>query len=674
MSQIFKNKIRGVHSMYSGFQKRLDELESYALADYIENKAFIGIKGVGKTYLFTKFFCRENVKRFEQENKYLFARADLLAAQSSDDIFRTLFISCQERIDDILVPDVSDKILNVYDEREKRNSRRMEMSNQDRLKLLLKVLSDTDYKMILVIDNFNCLSRNTEIRDTQYRLFRSLSEENLLRYWIISDSDFSDTNNTSNFIDSFFVQNFQTNTIQMLSRDDVIDYIKNSPKNFCFTENQMNVIYDTVSGIPKLIDIALEEIHKMKNTDNISKEQLASIMLKNSTFLSLMDSWCKGLTEEQKQILSYIAEKGVLYDSDIDDDFEIRQMNSLADSNGGVGLCVVEIDFDDCKEWRLNSFLFREYVNKNRCKFVNEQDSNVNAAIPEISTGTTYNVINNFAAPVNIIRQDISMQIDSAVDNLKLMSRILNGSNANYPRISEIQETFEALNFSPDNSLSKDNCEAELEKRADDYADKIFNSIEFSEYGISEEQKSRFCLTDDILNSLSDDCKKEIICGINVYDIIEKCIGFGLKLNSESPRGILFARAVEGELKNVAGNALKKMDFSKLFLVRFGSREIMFKDCNLLETTMGTYSFILKDRNIINGLASLCRQQNMGDKNFYWWRNYQDKLRLLTNKRNDCCHCGHIFNNNDLLDMINYIFKDGILANISLFDKISQNV
>lgn len=90
--------------MYSGFQKRLDELENYALADYIENKAFIGIKGVGKTYLFNKFFCRENVKRFEQENKYLFARADLLAAQSSDDIFRTLFISCQERIEDIPVP------------------------------------------------------------------------------------------------------------------------------------------------------------------------------------------------------------------------------------------------------------------------------------------------------------------------------------------------------------------------------------------------------------------------------------------------------------------------------------------------------------------------------------------------------------------------------------------
>ncbi len=82
------------------------------------------------------------------------------------------------------------------------------------------------------MDEFHNMGRNESVSSEQYDFLRSLNEQGLLYYWIISDSDFSDVYATAQFTTSFFAQKFIPETLPQMTRDEMLELLKASAEKY----------------------------------------------------------------------------------------------------------------------------------------------------------------------------------------------------------------------------------------------------------------------------------------------------------------------------------------------------------------------------------------------------------------------------------------------------------
>ncbi len=211
----------------------------------------------------------------------------------------------------------------------------------------------------------------------------------------------------------------------------------------------------------------------------------------------------------------------------------------------------------------------------------------------------------------------------------------------------------------------------ESKEKTYEYGDQMFRSQAFINKELTEEQKNRFCLSDETMNMLSQDCRKQIICGVQVYDLIQYCIdNFGLEMNvSESPRAILFARAFEKHMKDCMYQLLGTLDGFKHQTLP-NKRTLSETDIN--KTTIGNYAFILKHGDIckLSGLAA--DRLGRSDLDEQWWRDLTKKLSKIGDLRNECCHSGSKFAYAQLTELIKLIFEDESIESVHVLKEIED--
>ena len=639
-------------------------IKKYAESTAVGNQAFLGVKGVGKTSLFQYYFTKTKRKEIAGEYKKLFVFSRLDSRKQGSDLYH--FLLDQVKMGIIGIPNAEDK-----------REIKAEMDDIDdvfetpdaRLTQYLTVVKEMGYDLVIIMDQFHCMARDTEVGSEQYDVLRSFNEQKLITYWIITDTDLKETCATKQYIASFFAQKFTSKlTICPLDdehRIDVVNYFANQ-KKIELSEDETELIASISGGVPELMSILIDILCAIeKEGIAVTEEELIKRFLLHDGGISLFENWISGLSIGQKELLFDIAisanglnENGTLVDS-----------SKLAELSDDVGRGLLHvIKENDERSWKINVDLFRRYIIDCGTDFYSETEKVVNIMKPlpihESKVTNIYNIEGNFIhSQTNNV-----LSIENAITGLEDLQKLVS-KNTLLLENGLASKKLEYLPFRQ--AIWNEMNEVEQAQELDNYAEGVFSSDVFSKGSLSTEQMSEFCLNDSILGSLSDSCRNQVICGIQVYNLIQLCIDyFGLSMDeSESPRGVLFARAFERHLKDHVAPAYYRVPEMASQLV-YPTKKA-FRDFPIEKTTIGTYSTLLGHGYKIFAQASI-QLLGYGDKDEIWWKELVDRLVQIGTLRNNCCHSGTTFGNEDLLSLKRMIFTDGALEDILLFSQIPR--
>ncbi len=639
---------------------RKSEIKQISSRDipYPENKAFFGVKGLGKTAIIENIFSRSNCRVYADDYQVLYVRTILKADMKGDELIDFLLDIVTNGIDLI-----SDETIRNEIAQEIACSRNRFHRKDSVLRQALEIIKEHDFTLVLVMDEFHNMGRNSEVGSEQYDFLRSLNELALVYYWIISDSDFSDVYATSQFTTSFFAQKFNPKTIPQMNREDMFQLLdeKAHRSGVELSDTVKDSIYEIIGGIPGFALPAIkcaEELGGLSE-DAFIREKYIDYLLEDTSCISLMTSWSRSLTIEQKQILLDFSEREMIYEDEI---VSVRNINQLGDKSG-LGLLTHGSD-DKGNYWRINTELYREIViSKSEDFFAADvTPAKINIEVPQAAPTYITNYItvnNNFFNP------------DAAVNSLLLLKGMAERSGQLLlPDQARIAEAVQCLPYQQPG-------EQQTEEQLVEFADKTLTSGEFRADSLSDDQMSRFFLTQSLLDHLSPTTKDSLISAIQVYDLLQLCVkNYGLNmLNSESARGILFARLYESVLKERLCPAFSSVNDIATKEIRIDQMTWFVKDAPPEKMTIGNFVFILKDRAIQQKLASICRSEiNRSNCDLQWWKDHKNCMDKIGKLRNDCCHSGSSFDATKLALLIHYIFELPTIASIEVYDDITNRL
>ncbi len=645
-----------------GREHYVDVIKKYAESTVVGNQAFLGVKGVGKTSLFQHYFTKSKRKEIAGDYKKLFVFSRLDSRKQGSDLYH--FLLDQVKMGIMGIPNDEDKV-EIKAEMEDIDA--VFETPDGRLTQYLTVIKEMGYDLVIIMDQFHCMARDTEVGSEQYDVLRSFNEQKLITYWIITDTDLMETCATKQYIASFFAQKFTSKlTICPLDdehRTDVVDYFA-SLKKIELSADEVQLVSGISGGVPELMSILIDILCMIKKDgDTVTEGELIRRFLLHDGGISLFENWTTGLSSKQKELLFDIAssDRGL---NEAEMSIEPSKLAELSDEVGR-GLLHVSKDNED-KSWDINIVLFKRYILDCGMDFYLDVEKTVSASALESELEPR--VTNIFNIEGNFIQTQTNniLNIENAITGLEDLQKLVSGSTLLLDE-GQAAKKLEYLPFRQEiwTEMNEDEQEQELEK----YADGVFSSDIFSKGTLTTEQMNEFCINDHILGELSDACRNQIICGIQVYNLIQLCIdNFGLSMNeSESPRGILFARAFERHLKDFVAPAYNRIPEMASQLVYPTTKA--FSDYPIDKTTIGTYSSLLSHGYRIFAQASI---QLLGyqDKDETWWKELVNRLSGIGDLRNNCCHSGTTFGSTDLLNLKKMIFSDRSLEDIFLFGQI----
>jgi len=644
-----------------GRKKEINRYTDMASAEP-ENKALFGVKGLGKSTIIQTVFSKANCKTYADEYHCLYVRTILDSKIKGDGLVDFLFDRVLNGIDLISDDSVVEGIRSRIEIAKERYQ-----SKDSLLRDTLDTIHDYEYSFVLVMDDFHNMGRSSDVGSEQYDFLRSLNEQGLLYYWIISDSDFSDVYATSQFTTSFFAQKFIPTTINQMNKDDIFELIhtKISQCDLTYNDEIAEKIYSIIGGIPALVEPAVKCIEYMEK-DDFETDELIDLMLVNPKCESLMTVWSRSLTEEQKKLLHKISTDNRLYESECRD--IIGDINQLGD-HSGLGLLIHDTDSSG-KYWRINSLIYSEYILRKTDSFysagIKTQDTNSESTPPSTTTyiqNNYYNINNNFFNPDAALEALVSLKslIGSGIQPMAL------------PEDGIINNAIKQLPYQQSEWDSLD--DTQKDEKMGEYADKIFESGDFSSDALSDNQMKRFYLSKELLESIPIGSRNNLVSAIQVYDLLQFCVDkFGLDMsNSESARGILFARAYESILKECLRPALCSIeDVSNKTVRNERSEWIPFIDATVDKITIGTFVYMLQDRKVQRDLSDVCNELGISEYDNKWWSSHQTDLYNISQLRNDCCHSGHHFDNAKLELLIKYLFELQNVEKVLIYNMIAN--
>ena len=166
-------------------------------------------------------------------------------------------------------------------------------------------------------------------------------------------------------------------------------------------------IYSIIGGIPGFVAPAVTSVETL-GLSEFDEEKFTGYLIENPKCLSLLTSWSRSLTSEQKDLLKEISLAGKVYQTDYMG--IIGKINQLGD-HSGLGL-LIHGDDENGRFWKINSKLFSYFIE-------NKGDSFYSAEIvpaekkEEVQTNPTYiqnnyyTVNNNFFNSTNNYRNEI---------------------------------------------------------------------------------------------------------------------------------------------------------------------------------------------------------------------------------------------------------------------------
>lgn len=700
------------------------ELDKWTSANKLDNKAIFGVKGVGKSELLNEYFTGERLRNLAQGKNITVQKGEI--DLTTPRIFVKVKLDEWKKVGDLpkflceTVKKDAFTLLNGALDAEKEVE---ELLTQDPSLLLngyLKLFKDKNYFFAFIFDDLNVISEDDSIGLVQYEYLRDLHDQGLACYLVTSDSCFTDSNVTLDFSTSFFCTKFTDRvTLKPLAYDGAKELLDNDTYEYPFTEDAVNVLYDITSGFPGLLEVGKELIKEMEDEEEeITEESFLEAMLRSNAATCYLGSWYKYLTYEWKQLVYQIAQEGKMYkklNKEKDED-----VKSLGDKSG-IGIVHIDKELDTrAVFWELNCKLFKEYVLRlgepveeiaEICAGDCEKESEstqVPNELKEIIKDTKGTVIINITNHNNI-DNSVDNRVDNSVDNstgklidnrsvnvisagetvaaLEDLSRLFS-RNGVMPLESEAKSKIGVLEQflfaepeSENEIIYTDDDDIDITKnaRTTEFTQGLCNSQQFAREELTSEQKQSFWIpqgSDSWFDNISDSCRNQIICGINVYELLGNCITqFGLKMQDrEHPRGILFALAFENHLKDVVGPAFQVLPVLQDKVVKEGNSYIPFREATISKTTIGTYTKILEQRRVQDTLANVCvNVLNEPKYNRDFWKDYYRVANEIREYRNCCCHSGDSFTTDNLKALISCMFEKQGLEYTLLFGKLKAH-
>lgn len=654
----------------------LSNIEKLAETQNVRNQAFFGLKGVGKTTILQEYFTVDRIKNLTALYKNIFVYTMIDHRKTGEDFYLFLLEQviagikniADEKDRDELLKKVAVELENPY-------------STESKLKAIINDIKTREYRFILVMDHFHCMARDSEIGQDQYETLRSFNQQNQMYYWIATDTSLIDQKATEQYRASFFEQNFTSKmTICPMPDSEAKAVIRSmiDNKGIRIEACELDFIYQITGGVPKFISMIVDMIPQLQIEYDSVNEESIEFLLETSSCISLMKSWSDGLSNEQKRILLTIA---VDYDGTIQKEdlashsIQITKLGELANDSGRGLLTSIKDEFG--RRWEIAVPLYKEYLkNIGDCFIEQEETIALTNSYNDVQTNVT-NIVNNFYGETNYIQNQTynTINIENAISGLENLQRLIN-SNGQVPGIDQISQSLEYLPFQQEAWIEMD--EEQQEEEITKYANGIFQSNSFSNGSLTAEQQKRFNLSDETLAKLSDECRTQIVCGIQVYDLIQYCIdNFGLEMkSSESPRAILFARAFEKHMKDCMYTLFGSMDVFNSHKIKNGKKGyVKLSDYPVNRTTIGTYTTMIENAKPSSyGIFASLSVDKLGytDKNITWWEALVEKLCKIGDLRNGCCHSGSDFDSSMLNDLITLIFDDASLDDVHILKEIES--
>lgn len=549
-------------------------------------------------------------------------------------------------------------------------------------------------RVLLLLDEFSHLYdlRNTEFPEQFMNSWKEMMEYDLFSAVITGQETLNDL--IKIFPNQFAVQyTVPVDYIPYKYFKDLID-IPLRDANGCsrFEENSFEIFWQLTKGQPYLSQILGGKLVEYLNSSKMERIYDATInkvveeYIRTATEKDFDSFYCKysknagEYMEEVSatlQLLIKIAEE-CSYNGNYSCDISRISMSREEDAIKAdlVRRGVIVIDDNRCEiyvrlfyEWLRNKgkniFSMQEtYVDVVSEQQIQKQKNENTTPIVNNNYYTVEGNVNQISGDVNQVEGDlihsqvnnVTVSIENAVMGLEKLQQMVDNPLI---AVGDVQKQIESVKFDPKLWESLD--EEEQEEKSSEYADRIFNSAAFVNKELTQEQKSRFGLTSDVLGMLSADCKKQIICGIQVYDLIQYCIdNFGLEMEGlESPRAILFARAFEKHMKDCMYKAFGKIEGFASQTLRSGKRIVSLSEYPIDRTTIGNYTTMLEYNRSYKILKKYaCEQLGYVDKNEAWWVKTIAKLKEIGLLRNECCHSGSVFGSKDLSNLVRLIFKE----------------
>lgn len=330
------------------------------------------------------------------------------------------------------------------------------------------------------------------------------------------------------------------------------------------------------------------------------------------------------MTEEQKDLIREVAERHTISEIEFRERGDIGKINQLGNKSG-LGLLVKKTGSNGT-DWSVNSVLFERYVMDRTSDFyaaaIKETVSLEEPAHPPVIQYITNNImVNNVFSPDNAVK---------ALAGLKQF--LSSGTPVIAPPERLLSETVQQLPFYQNEWAVLD--DEEKDAKLDEYAESVFESEEFQFESLSESQMTRFFLTPEILEHLSENNRRNLISAIQVYDLLQFCIDrFGLDFqHSESARGILFAKVYEAILKDNLQRMLNSVEEIAATELKVEGVWGPFSSFDMDKVTIGNLQYILSRRPVKETLVNICANEiGRQDCNFRWWSEHSSAIWRIQN-------------------------------------------
>ena len=564
-------------------------------------------------------------------------------------------------------------------------------------------------RVLLLLDEFSHLYdlRDTEFPEQFMNAWKEMIEYNLFSAVITGQETLGDL--IKKFPNQFAVQ--YTVPVEYIPyryfRDLVDKPIHDSNGSSRFEENSFEIFWQLTKGHPYLSQILGGKIVEYLNSCKMERIYDATInkvveeYIRTATERDFDSFYCKFSKNEGEystevnatlRLLIKIAEECSYngnYSCDISRVAMTREEEAIKADLVRRGVLV--IDDNRCE---IYVRLFYEWLRNKGKNIYSMQESYVEAVsetqqqkkrssdiVPIVNNYISGN-INQITGDVNQVQGDliknqvnnVTVSIENAVLGLENLQQMIDNPT-NGIATSDVQKQIEGVKFNPEiwDSLSDD----EKEEKTEEYAERVFRSDAFINKELTEDQKTRFGLTNKTLAMLSSDCKKQITCGIQVYDLIQYCIdNFGLEMTGlESPRAILFARAFERHMKDCMYKAFSIIDSFSSQVLKLGSKMVSISDYPINRTTIGNYTTMLSYKNSYKVLEKYAFE-NLGysNKDDEWWNCIITNLKSIGLLRNECCHSGSSFDSAQLTELIRLIFNEKSLDAVYIVQEIYNHM
>jgi len=269
------------------------------------NCAVYGLSGSGKSEFLDTFFSPDRCRELARK-KMLFP---MLKAEEQIEP-GTFFYSICKKVAEYAASYAPEVGLCVPQEGQGRMS--------DYLEVMLTALTKAEYRVSLVIDEFQRLAQSERIKDTDYSKFRSLHSTKQLGYIVATDYDFEKTNskNSEQFNTSFFTEIFAKKRLQLSGMkkeefDQFLDGFFPEGEQCPFTVSERELIFSVSGGILGLAHTAAWQLCEMK-IRGMQDETVFRQQIRENFKYNYFKKWCSDLSDLQRALLGREATENTI--------------------------------------------------------------------------------------------------------------------------------------------------------------------------------------------------------------------------------------------------------------------------------------------------------------------------------------------------------------------------